>query len=348
MPRQLSLHETARPRQKRFTDPLVVDVVDLFCGIGGTSAGARWAGHRVRLAVETEQSRLAVHAKNHPECQHLSMDLPSDKLLDYLPQPNTLWHLHGSPPCQNLSLANGGNVREKEEKAERTEVGLDLVCWFLDLVNHAKPATWSMEQVNHPEVLAELDGRGLHYVVCKMEQWGLPQCRCRVIAGSEHLIRRFEGLREPTRLVAVRDVLHLPVPGARLKGSCATYSKKSKPGSNESRVVPLIKRSRPATRPSLTVIGVGHTLVWCDSEGHSVRQLTPAENGVLQGFPPNYILFQTKKDSNIAIGDAFPPFIAKKLLSNYRLPLNLYPDNPAPAVFPKQPWFRPESPSLAL
>ena len=169
--------------------------------------------------------------------------------------------------------------------------------------------------------------------------WGLPQCRCRVIAArTSH--SSLKVLR--TRLVP-SAVLHLPVQ-TRL-GSCATVE--SARLQRESRR-PADQARRPATRPSLTVIGVGHTLVWCDSEGHSVRQLTPAENGVLQGFPPNYILFQTKKDSNIAIGDAFPPFIAKKLLSNYRLPLNLYPDNPAPAVFPKQPWFRPESPSLAL
>ena len=342
MSRQLSLFEVAKKPEHRFSEQLKIDVVELWSGIGGFSSGARAAGHRVRLSIDPLMDRAQIHARNFPACQHLTAELPSD-ILDWLPKPHTAWHMHANPPVSHLSQANGGNVREKEEKLERTEKGLETVIWYLDLVEQAKPATWTMEGVNHPEVLRELDARGIAYVVAHMENWELPQCRVRVIAGSQHLIRRFEGLAEPQLRIPVRAVMKLPVPGARIKGSCATYSAKSKPGSNESRIVPLIKRSRCCNKPSLTVIGVGHTLVWCNSEGEKVRQLSPRENATLQSFPEGFIFHHKKKDANISIGEAFPPMIAEKIMKHYKLPRTLWKRNPPRATFPKQPWYNPDS-----
>ena len=343
MSRQLSLFEAAKKPHRRFSDSLKVDVVELWSGIGGFSSGARSAGHRVRLSIDPLMDRAQIHARNFPGCVHVTSDLPCDDILSHLPPPSTQWHMHANPPVSYLSQANGGNVREKEEKLARTEKGLESVIWYLDLVEQAKPATWTMEGVNHPEMLRELDARGITYVVAHMERWGLPQCRVRVIAGSMHLIRRFEGLEEPQVRISVKNVMKLPVPGARIKGSCATYSAKSKPGSNESRVVPLIKRSRCCNKPSLTVIGVGHTLVWCNSEGEKVRQLSPKENATLQSFPDGFIFHHRKKDANISIGEAFPPMIACKIMSHYKLPRTVWTRDPPRATFPAQPWYNPES-----
>ena len=338
MSRQLSLFEIAKKPEQRFSDELSVDVVELWSGIGGFSAGARNAGHKVRLSIDPHADRAQIHARNFQDCLHITSELPCDDIIRYLPPPKSAWHMHANPPVSHLSQANGGNVREKEEKLARTEKGLESVIWYLDLVEQAKPASWTMEGVNHPEMLRELEARGITYVVSHMERWGLPQCRVRVIAGSMHLIRRFEGLERPHDLVPVKAVIKLPVPGARIKGSCATYSAKSKPGSNESRVVPLIKRSRCCNKPSLTVIGVGHTLVWCNSEGEKVRQLSPQENAALQSFPKTYIFHHRKKDANVSIGEAFPPMIAEKIMSKYKLPRTLWPADPPQAVFPEQLW----------
>ena len=156
MKRQLSIAESLKPRGQRFSERLSVPVVDLFASIGGFSCGARDAGHQIVLAAECELERVQVHTKNHPDCVHLCTELPDERLLEMLPAPGTLWHLHASPPCQNLSKANGGNVREKDDSTERTGVGLEMVIWFLDLVEHARPTTWTFEEVNHPEVLALL------------------------------------------------------------------------------------------------------------------------------------------------------------------------------------------------
>tara|TARA_B110001452_G_scaffold267364_1_gene276988 strand:+ start:65 stop:1111 length:1047 start_codon:yes stop_codon:yes gene_type:complete len=345
MPRQLSLGEALRAPEQRFGPRLSVEVIDLFASIGGFSSGATQAGHKVAFVAESILDRVQVHMANHPDAEHMCVELPSSGFFDRLPQRGALVHYHGSPPCQKLSKANGGNVRENEEAQDRTEVGLEMVEWFLDLVKERQPATWSMEQVNHPKVIEMLERRRVSYLVAHFDEWGLPQNRTRIVAGTPHLIRRFEGLRDPTNKRVPADVMSLPVPGARIKGSTANYSTKTKPGSNVDRTVPLIKRARCAsTQPSLTVIGEGHTLVWTDHEGKTVRQLTPRENATLQGFSQGYVFHEQVHKSNVAIGDAFPPSMAKLLMDDYRLPLTDYPTQPEAPVWPE----RPLSPSLAL
>ena len=344
--RQLSLAEALRAASSRFHPALAVPVVDLFCSVGGFSEGARQAGHVTRVAVDSDSERCFVHHQNHKDCVYVVTQLPCPLAEVHFPPPDTLWHLHGSPPCQKLSVANGGNVRQNDDQVDRTAVGLNLVTYFLDLVEEKRPCTWTFEQVNHPNVIALLEARRLSYVVCHMEEWGLPQSRVRVIAGTPHIIRRFQGLRNPAKSVAVADVLLLPVPGARVKGSTANYSAATKPG-RVNRVVPKIRRCRCASKPSLTVIGVGHNLVWCDANGDTLRQLSVEENAVLQGFPPNYIFNEMRTLAQVEVGDAFPPLIAKLLMENYRLPFDVWPALPPPAVFWSQPTFsRSHSPSL--
>ena len=102
-----------------------IDVVDLFCGVGGFSEGARLAGHRVVLAIDSNKSALDAHKLNHPSAVHELVILPAENLQQLLPSAGTKWHLHGSPPCTKLSRAGGTN-RSAADRAE----GLFLVNWF--------------------------------------------------------------------------------------------------------------------------------------------------------------------------------------------------------------------------
>ena len=131
-----------------------IDVVDLFCGVGGFSEGARLAGHRAVLAVDSNKSALDAHKLNHPSAVHELANLPEDDIGRLLPSPSTKWHLHGSPPRTKLSRAGGTN-RSASDRAD----GLFLVTWFLNLVAEAGCTTWSMEQVAQEDVLEELAAR---------------------------------------------------------------------------------------------------------------------------------------------------------------------------------------------
>ena len=131
-----------------------IDVVDLFCGVGGFSEGARLAGHRVVLAVDSNECALDAHKLNHPSAVRELATLPAENLQQLLPSAGTKWHLHGSPPCTKLSRAGGTN-RSASDRAE----GLFLVNWLLNLVAEVGCTTWSMEQVAQEDVLAELAAR---------------------------------------------------------------------------------------------------------------------------------------------------------------------------------------------
>ena len=94
-----------------------IDVVDLFCGVGGFSEGARQAGHRVVLAVDGNKNALDAHKLNHPSAVHELAILPAENLVQLLPSAGAKWHLHGSPPCTKLSRAGGTN-RSAADRAE--------------------------------------------------------------------------------------------------------------------------------------------------------------------------------------------------------------------------------------
>ena len=192
---QLTLHAafSHTDRQVIPTAAGPIDVVDLFCGVGGFSEGARQAGHRGVLAVDSNNNALDAHKLNHPSAVHELANLPEDDIGRLLPSPDTKWHLHGSPPCTKLSRAGGTN-RSASDRAE----GLFLVNWYLDLVAEVGCTTWSMEQVAQEDVLEELAARKkaapniYAYHVVNMAHFGVPQERKRVIAGSPALVSRMQ------------------------------------------------------------------------------------------------------------------------------------------------------------
>ncbi|KAG5188631.1 S-adenosyl-L-methionine-dependent methyltransferase, partial [Tribonema minus] len=120
----------------------VTALVDLFCGIGGFSEGARLAGAEVALAVDSWRAALDVHASRHPDAEHWCEELGGDvaefarRVRAAVPVGCRL-HLHGSPPCQQLSSLNPGGDREE---------GARLVTWYLDVVDALRPDSWTMEQ----------------------------------------------------------------------------------------------------------------------------------------------------------------------------------------------------------
>jgi len=151
-------------------------VVDLFCGCGGFACGVHQAGHEVVLSVDFWKDALDVHAANHPGSEHLLLELgpeAEDILIAAIERAvaGRPWHLHGSPPCQNLSNANA--------KAD-TDEGMRLVLWFLDLVERLQPDSWSMEQVQ--PVIKHLPV-GTPVRVLNSADFGVPQTRKRAFCG---------------------------------------------------------------------------------------------------------------------------------------------------------------------
>lgn len=284
-------------------------VVDLFCGIGGFSAGAEAAGHEVILAVDSNDVFLDAHRENHPYCEHVLAEMPCE-----LPFPTEgEWHLHASPPCTKLSIMN--SLRYEDE----TEVALDLVRWSLNLVRTEKPTSWSLEQVMHGGVIDMLDRlKSKHpgtydYEVIDVYRYEVPQHRKRVIAGSPHIIKN---LREfvPRKTVSIRDFIPNP-PREWIRNNL--YNRPD-PRTKESVPVPFKDTMRHVDGPSFACLATGHRR-WASSDGEVLRLLNARETAILQTFPPDYKLPSSNQLGIIASGNAVPPRLAEIMMQPTKL-----------------------------
>lgn len=89
-----------------------LNVVDLFCGAGGTSTGLISAGYDVEAGIDLDERALETFDKNHDDARALQRDIssmPLDELEEYR---ENLFLLSASPPCQSFSNANRHKGRE--------------------------------------------------------------------------------------------------------------------------------------------------------------------------------------------------------------------------------------------
>jgi len=292
--------------------------VDLFCGIGGASTGAVAAGYEVVLAVDSWDEGIAAHARNHCKTVHLCLKLPSTRPLP-LPSEGEHWHLHGSPPCTKLSIANQERVTHDRDEA------LDLVRWYLDFALASTATTWSMEQVATPKVIALLESyralgaphrTRIAFDVFDFYEHGVPQHRRRLIAGSPELVARLR--RAPRVHRCVRDVIRNPR-GTHVRH----YMRYANP-----RVVGVVDGKTkysysyygdddccyPVTGPSHVIIA-GHALRWAwPGTGKKFELFLPEEAAALQCFPTGYALPVNPRQAMRGVGNALPPVIMTQLL----------------------------------
>src|SRR5450631_1563149 len=83
-------------------------VIDLFCGAGGLSLGAHFAGFETALAVDIDANLTSSFSENFPDVKLLRKDLSqlSGKFLlnEAGLGANQVAGIIGGPPCQGFSL----------------------------------------------------------------------------------------------------------------------------------------------------------------------------------------------------------------------------------------------------
>lgn len=293
-------------------------MVDLFCGVGGASTGAVAAGYEVVLAVDSWEEGLAAHALNHPCARHLCVELPPAEPLP-LPSKEECWHLHGSPPCTKLSIANQERVLEARDEAVR------LVRWYVDFALASTATTWSMEQVAVPAVLELLQeykaARSPHrsrvdFEVFDFFHHGVPQHRRRLIAGSPELLARLR--RAPRVHRCVNDVISEPR-GTHVRNYVTWNTWKPPEIVDGKRVYEYVYRGpdeccKPVTGPSHVILA-GIPLRWATpGTGGGFKLFTPEEAAAVQCFPAGYKLPSHPRLGMRAVGNAIPPVVMTRLL----------------------------------
>jgi DNA (cytosine-5)-methyltransferase 1 len=282
------------------SEPLAV--VDLFCGVGGFSEGARRAGCRIVLAVDSDATFLETHRRNHPRCTHLLRTLPAD-----VPLPNGgEWHVHASPPCQPVSQANRGACPVERAGA------VELAEWYFDLVEATRPTSWSFEQVVTIEIVVALEARRARrpdlfaFAVINFGDHGVPQDRRRLVAGSPGVIARLLRRRGPE--LCIFDVF--PRPPTRHVMNHSTNT----PDRVNGGFRPLLahEHMRHASRRAYTVMASA-AMRWVRPSGEVLRSLTPREAARLQTFPPRYHLGEVARRGGV--GNAVPVEVARRWMA---------------------------------
>jgi DNA (cytosine-5)-methyltransferase 1 len=207
-----------------------LDVLDLFCGCGGTSAGflaAQLGGAKFRLigGVDTDQHALGTYATNlnAPALRYdlrkvsASEDLCNEMMSKTVRKPENPLFLVGCAPCQGFS---SHTKRMDEEDSRR-----NLLPHFSKIVTFLKPDAVLVENV--PELLADRNwkyfraakktleeaGYTVRARIYNFAEFGLPQERFRTVAmafkGQFEMPEPFLGAHE---FRTVRQAIgHLPL-----------------------------------------------------------------------------------------------------------------------------------------
>lgn len=177
-----------------------VQVVDLFCGVGGLSCGLQQAGLNVIAGFDLDETCRYTyeHNNNIPFYQQNIRDMTGDEILNCY-EPNVTKVLVGCAPCQPFSRMS---IKRGEQNI-RGDEKYNLLLEFGRMIQRVQPTVISMENVPKirntdifKEFLAILETEnyftdGGNVVYCP--DYGIPQNRHRFVLlasrlGAIHLI----------------------------------------------------------------------------------------------------------------------------------------------------------------
>lgn len=176
-----------------------MNVIDLFCGVGGLSEGFEDIGFKIVAGNDIDKNMIASFKLNHPKAKAISGDvslIDINKLLDELGKhKEDVDLIIGGPPCQGFSTV--GNRREDDPRNK-------LFYEFVRFVREIKPKMFVMENV--PGILTmkkgevkkivkgefEKLGYKVNIETLKAEEFGVPQKRRRVFFVGNLFDKDFE------------------------------------------------------------------------------------------------------------------------------------------------------------
>lgn len=91
--------------------------VDLFCGGGGSSAGARAAGFKMVGAVDGWDTATAIYSENFPDAKVVTARLNNRTDPDIFGNIGKVDLLIASPECTNHSIARGNRPRDEQSRS---------------------------------------------------------------------------------------------------------------------------------------------------------------------------------------------------------------------------------------
>ena len=310
----------------RSTAADVIYAVDLFCGLGGWSCGAKQAGYTIALAVDSWGEALKIHKANHPHTAHCRMQLGSkteealERLIAKHIPAGARWHLHQSPPCTSISVLHSMN------RENNFDGGMDMVMWSLRMVFKLKPTTWSFEQAPEREImgmlrwLQHMHPDTVRFARVDFAQYGLCQHRIRTLAGSPCLLDPFltdlslradppmlsEILAPPAEAVWLKSSTGcIPKPHATVAHADGTFTNSS------------IRRDVRSIHDISWTCVAAHPHAYLGADFKQIREHTPRESATIQSIPLEYAVQPrgcSRATAQRAVGNCVPPLVARLLM----------------------------------
>jgi len=300
----------------------MLNVIDLFCGVGGMSKGLTDAGLNVIAGVDIWDKAINNYKKNFEHqaiCEDLTK-LPPEKFnLLYNKENKIVDLIVGGPPCQGFSIAG-----KRDTKDPRNSLFME----YLKYLNYFKPKAFIMENVigilsmkteNNEKVIDIIMAKlNINYncIVMKLyaSDFEVPQNRRRTI---------IVGVRKdldiiPTEIKPILSIeKRIPVKNILLskeqidksyylseRAITGIENKKKKSKENGTG---FGAQFLDFNKPSYTIParywkdGYDSLVKYSDTE---IRRLTILELKRIQSFPDDYIIEGSKKDVIIQIGNA--------------------------------------------
>lgn len=150
---------------------------DWFCGAGGSSEGATWAGLEMRAAANHWKLAIETHNTNHPDTDHFLTNL-SQADPKYFPRTNILI---ASPECTSHSLAKGHKRKSQAQLSmfdpakldpaeERSRATMWCVPRFAEYHDYDVIIVENVVDIHHwrtwPAWLHAMDLLGYNYHLC--------------------------------------------------------------------------------------------------------------------------------------------------------------------------------------
>lgn len=170
----------------RYKGDQSIEVVDLFCGIGGLSYGLKRMGFRIKAGFDFDGTCQYAYSKNN-KAKFIYKDIRNvtrEEIQSYY-TPNSIKVLAGCAPCQPFSSYS--NKKQKDPNK------FDLLYQFGRLIDEVNPDVITMENVANivsfglkpvfPDFLDCLQRNNYHvsYQTVYCPDYGIPQTRKRLV-----------------------------------------------------------------------------------------------------------------------------------------------------------------------
>lgn len=322
------------PARETTTAPSSVKAIDLFCGAGGSSWGARAAGVEIVAAFDMWDVAESVYRDNFPDVKFYSGRIEEHDLDQVVQEVGEIDLIMASPECTNHSVAKGGKPRCEKSR----ETALQVVRFaeafkprWVVVENVVSMQNWS----KYGRLIERMEALGYHCSAQKLNaaDFGVPQARRRLFLVFD-LKKKPEEIKPPARRKG-RTAAHIVNLNGKYAYTALRTERRAKPtlaradramaqlGQNTPFVIVYYSSDKaggwqPLDAPLRTITTLDRfALVKPSDSGHVMRMLQPEELKAAMGWPKSFKMQQsTRRDKIKMIGNAVCPQVMKAIVCN--------------------------------